>query len=227
MTLTLSEFTIRIAASILFGFLIGFERQLTGHPAGIRTNVLVSLGSSIFVLFSFIIGMSDHTRIAAQIVSGVGFLCSSIIFKDRVNVRGLNTAATIWCTAAIGVLTSSGFILYASVATGMLIALNVLLRPVSNRINPVIQLDEHGRAYQITVVCAKSSDIHIRSAIINLVSETKFVITDLESKYIDDGKVQITVKITGQNEQNNETAETLMRQIVVEQNVNSVGWVVL
>ncbi|MCL1957085.1 MAG: MgtC/SapB family protein, partial [Fibromonadales bacterium] len=141
--MSISDFIIRIGASVLFGFLIGFERQLTGHPAGIRTNALVSLGSSIFVIFSLIMETNDQTRVAGQIVTGVGFLCSGIIFKDGVSVRGLNTAATIWCTAAIGVLTSSGYILYATLATALLITVNVIFRPISNKINPIF--DETGK----------------------------------------------------------------------------------
>jgi len=225
--MTLSDFTIRIASSILFGFLIGFERQLTGHPAGIRTNVLVSLGASIFVLFSIIMGAPDQTRIAAQIVSGVGFLCSSIIFKDGVNVRGLNTAATIWCTAAIGVLTSSGLFLYAMAATGSLIALNVLLRPVSNRINPVLQYDEHGKCYQITVVCEKDNDMPIRSMIMSHISTTKMNLTDLESNDIANGKVKISAKINGHDKRRDEIAETLICKIKGEQNITSAKWEIL
>jgi putative Mg2+ transporter-C (MgtC) family protein len=225
--MTLLDFSIRIASSILFGFLIGFERQLTGHPAGIRTNVLVSLGSSIFVLFSIIMGAPDQTRIAAQIVSGVGFLCSSIIFKDGVNVRGLNTAATIWCTAAIGVLTSSGWFFYAAAATASLVALNILLRPVSNKISPVLQYDEHGKSYQVTVVCTKDNEMHIRSIIIDHISATKLALTELESNDTANGKIKISAKLGGHDERRDEITESLIRKINGEQNISSAGWEIL
>lgn len=96
----LLDFIIRIACAVLLGFCIGLERQLTGHIAGIRTNILVCLGACLFTVFSQLTFAPDPTRIAAQVVTGIGFLCSGIIFKDGFNVRGLNTAATIWCTAA-------------------------------------------------------------------------------------------------------------------------------
>ena len=221
----LLDFTIRIAASALFGFIIGFERQLTGHPAGIRTNVLVSLGSCIFVILSFIIATPDQTRIAGQIVTGLGFLCSGIIFKDGVNVRGLNTAATIWCTAAIGVLASSGYILFAFVATILLVAANVILRPISNKISPLF--DESGKCYQITAVCAGDKKKLIRSIIMNHIASSKLVLTDLESKNLGDDNIQIVAKMHAFGRNREELAEALIDKIREEEHVSSVGWEIL
>ena len=79
--MTLFDFVIRISCAVLFGFLIGLERQLTGHATGIRINVLISIGACLFTLFSQLMGVYDTTRIAAQVVTGIGFLCSGIIFK--------------------------------------------------------------------------------------------------------------------------------------------------
>ena len=98
----------RIGLSVLLGFLIGLERQITGHPAGIRINVLISMGACLFVMFPLMSGSDEVYRIASYIVSGVGFLCSGVIFKEGGTVRGLNTAATLWCTAAVGVLSFCG-----------------------------------------------------------------------------------------------------------------------
>jgi putative Mg2+ transporter-C (MgtC) family protein len=225
--MTLIDFALRIGASVLFGFLIGVERQLTGHPAGIRTNVLVSFGSSMFVIFSFIIDGPDQTRIAAQIVTGVGFLCSGIIFKDGVTVRGLNTAATIWCSAAIGVLSSSGFISYALLATGLLIGVNVILRPISNKINPILQFEENSKCYQVTVICAEEKELLIRSMIINYISSSKLILTDLENMDVGNGKAQIIAKITSYGKRKDEIVERLIRKISVEPHVTSAGWEVI
>ena len=222
--MTLIDFTIRIAASILFGFLIGFERQLTGHFAGIHTNVLVSLGSCLFVLFSLIMSAPDQTRIAAQIVTGVGFLCSGIIFKDGVNVRGLNTAATIWCTASIGVLTSSGFILYSALATGLLIAVNLLLHAFSNKINPILQFMENGRYYQVLVVCAKDHEMLIRSLIMDYISANKLALIELGSSDTAENTVKIDAKINGNGKRQDEIIENLIDKISHDQQAISVGW---
>ena len=125
------EFAIRVACAVFFGFLIGFERQHTGHPAGIQTNVLVCLGSCIFQLAAFMMDPEDSIRVASQVVTGVGFLGSGIIFKDGINVRGINTAATIWCGAAIGLLTSAGYILHALLATTCIVLVNIMFQQPS------------------------------------------------------------------------------------------------
>ena len=143
--MVLFDFAVRIICAVGFGFLIGLERQLTGHAAGIRINILVSMGACLFTLFSQFMGVDDTTRIAAQVVTGVGFLCSGIIFKEGLSVRGLNTAATIWCTAAIGVLCSSGFVLYAALATGILLASNLIFRFAAEKIQPLASMDPRKR----------------------------------------------------------------------------------
>ena len=125
----LIDFASRIIVALLLGMFIGFERQITGHPAGIRTNMLICLGACMFLLFPMIMRSDDIQRVASYIVSGVGFLCSGVIFKENGTVKGLNTAATLWCTAAIGVLTSSGMFSYAFISTFVLIitAMTILL----------------------------------------------------------------------------------------------------
>lgn len=91
-----------LAGAFLLGGLIGFERQFRHRLAGLRTNTLVAVGAATFVVFSSLVsGDSSPTRVAAQIVSGIGFLGAGIIFKEGFNVRGLNTAATLWCSAAV------------------------------------------------------------------------------------------------------------------------------
>lgn len=87
------DFIMRILLSMLLGFLIGLERQITGHTAWIRINLLISMGSRLFLMFPIIFGSDEVFRIASSIVSGVGFLCSGVIFKDGETVRELNTAA--------------------------------------------------------------------------------------------------------------------------------------
>ena len=222
--MTLLDFTLRIAMSILFGFLIGFERQLTGHPAGIRTNILVSLGSSMFVLFSLLMRAPDPTRIAAQVVTGVGFLCSGIIFKEGMNVRGLNTAATIWCTAAVGVLTSSGMILYALIATLLLIASTVVFRPIAYKINPLVRFDENEHYYKVSITCSEQKEMLIRSIIMNYISSTKLVLTDLESGDVTGNKVEIVAKLICHGKRMDDVVEKLVGKISGEQQVTSVGW---
>ena len=93
--------TARLGLALALGSVIGFERQWNQKMAGLRTNALVSLGACGFVVFSAVVGQGDPTRMAAQVVSGIGFLGAGIILREGVNVHGLNTAATLWCSAMV------------------------------------------------------------------------------------------------------------------------------
>ncbi len=116
---------IRIIIAALFGGLIGLEREYHGQPAGLRTHIILSLGACIAMCISinssYYGTQGDVERIAAQVVSGVGFLGAGAIFKYGGGVRGLTTAASIWTTAMIGMSTGSGLILMAAVCTGLVL----------------------------------------------------------------------------------------------------------
>jgi len=97
------DIAIRLGIALLIGAIIGFERQWRQRMAGLRTNALVSLGAAGFVVFSTSVSGDDSpTRVAAQIVSGIGFLGAGVILREGINIRGLNTAATLWCSAMVG-----------------------------------------------------------------------------------------------------------------------------
>ncbi len=103
----LLDFTGNVALAALLGTLIGLERQLHQHPAGLRTNALVAIGAALFVSLTALMGdTSSPSRVAAYIVSGVGFLGGGAILKEGANVRGLTTAAGLWCSAAVGTMCS-------------------------------------------------------------------------------------------------------------------------
>jgi len=136
MTIPIEQATINLAVALGLSAVIGFERQWRNRLAGLRTNTLVALGAATFVIFAALIpGEASPTRVAAQVVSGIGFLGAGLIFREGLSVRGLNTAATLWCSAAIGVLAGAGYLLYATVATGFVVFVNLLLRPIVSFIN--------------------------------------------------------------------------------------------
>ncbi len=131
--MTNTEFTIRLMAALLAGLLIGFERQWNHKSAGLRTNTLVSVGAAIFVLISIMVtekGNGDVTRIIGQVVTGIGFLCAGIIFKEGISVHGLTTAVTVWCCSAVGCLAAAGYFKETFIATFFIIAVNILLKPL-------------------------------------------------------------------------------------------------
>ncbi len=127
--LTLSDIVIRLACSFACGIFIGLERQLNHRLAGIHTCVLVSIGSCLFVFVSASIDNDNSpSRVAAQVVTGIGFLGSGIIIKDNNQIKGLNTAATIWCCGAIGCLCGCGLWLTGMCCGIFISILNYTLR---------------------------------------------------------------------------------------------------
>jgi hypothetical protein len=105
MTIPVEQAAINLAVALGLSAAIGFERQWRNRLAGLRTNTLVALGAATFVIFATLVpGDASPTRVAAQVVSGIGLLGAGLIFREGLSVRGLNTSATLWCSAAIGVL---------------------------------------------------------------------------------------------------------------------------
>jgi putative Mg2+ transporter-C (MgtC) family protein len=126
----------RIMLAALLGGVVGLERDWSGHAAGLRTNILVAVGSCLFTILS-IVGFpirgssQDTARIAAQIVTGIGFLGAGVMIQGKNRVRGLTSAATIWQVAAIGMAAGTGFYFLALFTTLFTVAVLVLLHPVS------------------------------------------------------------------------------------------------
>ncbi|MDR3026146.1 MAG: MgtC/SapB family protein [Chryseobacterium sp.] len=123
------EFTLRLLTAFCLGAGIGFERQWRKKNAGLRTNTLVCIGSAAFVLIAIRIGGDAAGRITSYIVSGIGFLGGGVIMKDGLTVRGLNTAATLWCSAAIGALCALGYPVEALITVLFIVSTNIFLRP--------------------------------------------------------------------------------------------------
>lgn len=129
--LPLWDMVLKLVVAVILGGLIGLERETHGRPAGLRTHILVCLGSALFTLCSFTIaaGLYDPGRITAQIVTGIGFLGAGTILRQGSVVRGLTTAASIWTVAAIGIAVAIGGVMYyvAIVATTLVVvSLNII-----------------------------------------------------------------------------------------------------
>ena len=122
--------------ALLLGSLIGLERALRKHPAGLHTGALVALGSAAFVVAGTLSGDdAGPARVAGQVVTGVGFLCAGVILHQGATVRGLNTAATVWCCSAVGVLAGLGFNAWATLAALLVLAANVILHFFEHRLS--------------------------------------------------------------------------------------------
>lgn len=118
----------KIGMAFVLGYLIGIEREWHGKVVGTRTVTLIAIGTAMYVLMSPTISGGDNSRIIAQVVSGIGFLGAGIIFKDGDTVKGLTTAATVWCAAAVGGLCGFGMFAEAMLGTVAIIIINLFFR---------------------------------------------------------------------------------------------------
>jgi putative Mg2+ transporter-C (MgtC) family protein len=165
MAIGIETAALNLSVALLCGGLIGTERQWRQRLAGLRTNTLVALGAASFVIFSMVFEDEvSPTRVAAQVVSGIGFLGAGIIFREGLSVRGLNTAATLWCSAAVGVLAGAGAWIFAALVTAMVIFVNLALRPLVQRLNRQPSAGaEQAEDYTVEIVCRTQAEAHVRA----------------------------------------------------------------
>ena len=120
--------------AVLLGAFIGLERKLNDHLAGIHTHAVVSLGSALFILLGTKLAAPTETaRVASQVVMGVGFLSGAMVMRDGLQVRGLNTAVTIWCSCAIGAIAGAGLFALAIEGAVLVVITNFLLHLIEHR----------------------------------------------------------------------------------------------
>jgi putative Mg2+ transporter-C (MgtC) family protein len=202
--------TINMAVAVACGALIGSERQVRQRMAGLRTNALVALGAAAFVTFSQLVpNDASPTRVAAQVVSGIGFLGAGIIFRDGFNVHGLNTAATLWCSAAIGVVAGIGKWPYALVITAMVVFINLGLRPF------VKWLKKHTNAgvpmvkgYRVILSTEPANEAVMRAKLMHVLTVAGVHISEISAQ-TGEGGLDLAVTISAEG-----FAETLIEQSV-------------
>jgi putative Mg2+ transporter-C (MgtC) family protein len=136
------DLSLRLLVAAALGLAIGFEREIHGHPAGLRTHMLVALGSGLFTVLSIrgFLGEPgtapvDPTRIAAQIVSGIGFLGAGAILKDGIVIRGLTTAASLWATSAVGMAAGAGEYVIGAVAAAVILVSLWPINAIADRLH--------------------------------------------------------------------------------------------
>lgn len=181
--MTLYDFTLHGAVAVVLGAAIGLERQWRQRMAGLRTNALVSLGAASFVMLSAMtLDEVSPTRVAAQVVSGIGFLGAGVIMRDGLNVRGLNTAATLWCSGAIGVLAGAGHLHFAAVSALLVLLANVMLRPVARTVDRTVvsRRDEEEIVMELVVVVPRDGLKAMRARLFELLATTEFSLRSLE-----------------------------------------------
>ncbi len=208
MEISTLDMVARLAVSIVLGSFVGMERALRDKPAGFRTNILICLGACVFTIASQALSgpVVDDTRIAAQIVSGVGFLGAGAILRDDKGIIGLTTAATIWAVSAIGMAAGFGQYILAVVATVGVVVVLVGL-PLFSTV-----IEQRRDAVEYRLWTAKSAEQFDRVS--GLFTEHKLRIV-LSDSFEDDGGIVFTIKALGPRNMH----ETLHRKLILDENV--------
>lgn len=225
-TLTVLEFFTRLAVGLGCGALIGAERQWRARMAGLRTNALVAAGATLFVLYSGIDGSPNSTQVAAYVVSGIGFLGGGVILRDGFHVRGLNTAATLWCSAAVGVLAASGHLAFAVTGTATVLAVHLLGRPLGRLIDRdgTAGEDEELQPYDLHITCKPKNEPAIRALIVNSTAGSDVVLRGIDANRTGQGsETRLAARLLL-----NGNAATRLEQMVarlsLEPGIHAVHW---
>jgi putative Mg2+ transporter-C (MgtC) family protein len=188
---------VALAAAFILGTLIGAERQYRQRTAGLRTNVLVTVGAAAFVDLGLrVSGTAEAVRVISYVVSGIGFLGAGVIMKEGMNVRGLNTAATLWCSAAVGCCAGTSMIAEAALLTVFVLAGNTLLRPLVNMINRIPIDDRATEAtYQVSIISSREAMPEMRDLLVERLEHANYPVSGVEITERGDDTVEIVATL--------------------------------
>ena len=220
------QFAERVVAALLFGSVVGLERQWRQRMAGLRTNALVATGTSLVIMVTPLLGAGGNTtQIAAYVVSGIGFLAGGVIFKERLSISGLNTAATLWCTAAIGVLVGFGFVGEAAIGVFAVLFANVVLRPIVQLVNRrPMEGTEVVTSYEVRAVCRPDIEERVRASMIAAIRNAGMSLIAVYSE--DDEttrRVEVIADVTAMGA-DDARLETIVTAVGIEPAVYAVSW---
>ena len=228
------EFITRLSLALFLGAAIGIERQWRQKSAGLRTNTLVSMGAAAFTLISFALTSQDDgvykgdaTRIIGQIVTGIGFLGGGVILREGLNVQGLNTAATIWCSAAVGSLAGLGLFAEATILAFAVMMTHLLLRPLGLKLNKFSFKKEEGGSffYSFKIRCKEQVENHLRVLILEtLKKDAHLQLRSLKSRdNANPAYTYVEAEILANGKHDTEM-EQLAAKLTIEYGVTEVSW---
>lgn len=202
---------VSLSSAFVLGTLIGAERQYRQRTAGLRTNVLVAVGAAAFVdLAMRLSGNDGAVRVIAYVVSGIGFLGAGVIMKQGMDVRGLNTAATLWASAAVGSCAGADMVAQAAVLTVFILAGNTLLRPLVNAINR-IPLDEQAieAIYELKLTVTPEALPDMRDHLVERLKRANYPVADVDVVEHGDDVLEIVAKLVNTTVESKELDEVV------------------
>lgn len=224
MSISLDVAALNFVVAMTCGAVIGSERQVRQRMAGLRTNALVALGACAFVVFSQLVEHdASPSRVAAQVVSGIGFLGAGIIFRDGFNVHGLNTAATLWCAAAVGLLAGVGAWDFAVALTGMVVFVNLGLRPLVKWMKRNTKVGVPlTRAYRVVLTCLPNEEAAMRAQLLRMLTLGGLHISEISGQTAE-GTVALAVTVSGEGI-SDQILEQAVQRMAAEPGLMRLRW---
>lgn len=234
--LVLLDLLVRVLSAIVLGAVIGLERQWRLRTAGIRTNALVSVGAALFVILGAV-GLpgqtADPTRVAAQVVSGIGFLGAGVILRDGFNIRGLTTAATLWCAAAVGSLAGAGLEVMAALGAAVIVATNTFLRPIGRMINrrmtpdPIAAMQDDGITgvdYILEVLTTEKSEQRVRALVVQALNHPELTLKSVKVHTSKGSEVRVIAGVAAADSAHVGVLEQAVQRLSLDPKVVGSKW---
>jgi putative Mg2+ transporter-C (MgtC) family protein len=216
---------VSLLTAFVFGTLIGAERQYRQRSAGLRTNVLVAVGAAAFVdLANHVMGAEGSVRVIAYVVSGIGFLGAGAIMKEGKNIRGLNTAATLWTSAAVGCCAGADMVAQAALLTIFVLGGNTLLRPLVNAIDR-IPIDEKSTeaSYDVLVTTDTGSVASIRELLLERLEAANYPVREIDVVFRSADTAEIAATLVSQSIQPEEL-DAVVASLADQPGVRHATW---
>lgn len=215
----------RLILALILGSVIGAERQWRQRAAGMRTNTLVCFGAAAFVDLGTTVGGPSTTNVIAYVVSGVGFLGAGAIMKEGGSISGLNTAATLWCSAAVGACAGAGEMLDAVFVTALLVGINLVLRSVSRYIDKKsLARLRTDRLYRIGILCPAKCEQEIRELLVQAMAERPLTLRELRTEDAGDTEDVYVHAVVESGNRDRAPIEELAAKIRAAKEVHQVEW---
>lgn len=221
---TPGEFALRVLVGGLLGAAIGFERQWRQRGAGMHTSALVAIGSALFALLG-VVGSDSQARVVANIVTGVGFLAGGVILRQGATISGLNTAATIWATAAVGALAGLGHFAHAFMGAAAVLAFNLVLQPLVEATDSraLVYQERHGqKRYRVHAICDDAAIPDVRTAIVDIINTSQLDLQSISTQHTDQGSEILTEVLLPHRD--DRVVENLSATLLQRHDVHNVRW---
>ena len=224
------EFIERVLLATACGAMIGLERQYRSRTAGLRTQALVAAGAAAFVLFGEQAGVpAAPLQITAYVVSGVGFLGGGVILRQGFTVQGLNTAATLWCSAAVGAQAAGGHLVPAVAFTAIVLGIHTFFRPLGRLVDKIPAVNGESVApYTVLAQVQRKDEQHLRTQILAALARHEVTVRGAAGRTISDEadrpatmQVRVDIEVEGKPD---ELLDGLVSTVSLEPGVQAICW---